>query len=75
MTTPDQLGDLTLSTLRGEDGNQAKELDRLVEWLASDGKAEVICLSNALLIGLARRIRKETGAAVVCTLQGEDYFL
>lgn len=75
MTTPDQLGDLTLSTLRGEDGNQAKELDRLVEWLAADGKADVVCLSNILLLGLARRIRRETGAAVVCTLQGEDYFL
>jgi glycosyltransferase involved in cell wall biosynthesis len=75
MTTPDQLGDLTLSTLRGENGNQVKELERLAEWLKTDGKADVICLSNALLMGLARRIKEQTGAAVVCTLQGEDYFL
>src|SRR5437016_8142537 len=75
MTRASQLGELTVSTLRGEDGRQAKELDRLVEWLAAEGRADVVCLSNILLIGLARRIRAETGAAVVCTLQGEDTFL
>jgi glycosyltransferase involved in cell wall biosynthesis len=74
-TQPGELGDLTLSMLRGEEGQQAKELDRLVEWLETDGKADVVCLSNILLLGLARRIKQETGAAVVCTLQGEDYFL
>ena len=75
MTQAGDLGDLTLSMLRGEEGQQAKELDKLVSWLQADGKADVVCLSNILLIGLARRIKRETGAAVVCTLQGEDYFL
>jgi len=75
MTQAEDLGDLTLSTLRGEDGNQVKELDRLAAWLETDGRADVVCLSNALLIGLARRIKQRTRAAVVCTLQGEDSFL
>ena len=75
MTQAHELGDLTVSMLRGEDGKQAKELDRLVSWLADDGKADVVVLSNALLMGLARRIKKETSALVVCTLQGEDTFL
>jgi glycosyltransferase involved in cell wall biosynthesis len=75
MTRASELGEFTVSTLRGEDGRQAKELERLVEWLASEGRAEVVCLSNVLLIGLARRIKAQTGAAVVCTLQGEDTFL
>lgn len=74
-TQPEDLGDMTLSMLRGEDGNQAKELDRLVEWLRTDGKADVICLSNVLLMGLVRRLKKETGAFVAVTLQGEDSFL
>jgi glycosyltransferase involved in cell wall biosynthesis len=75
MTRASELGDLTLSMLLGEEGNQAKELDRLLEWLSSeDGKADVVILSNALLMGLGRRI-KETGARVYCTLQGEDAFL
>lgn len=75
MTQPADLGDLTLSMLRGEDGNQVKELDRLVEWLAGDGRADVVLLSNALLMGLARRIKRGTGATVACTLHGEDTFL
>jgi glycosyltransferase involved in cell wall biosynthesis len=75
MTQAHDLGDLTVSMLRGEDGRQVKELNRLVSWLASDGKADVVCLSNALLMGLARRIKTETGALVACTLQGEDTFL
>jgi glycosyltransferase involved in cell wall biosynthesis len=69
-----ELGDLTVSTLRGEEGRQIKELDRLADWL-QETQPEVVCLSNALLIGLTRRIKQRTGAAVVCTLQGEDAFL
>ncbi|GAB4452863.1 MAG: glycosyltransferase family 4 protein [Armatimonadaceae bacterium] len=74
MTRAAELGDLTLSMLKGEDGNQAKELDRLLEWLSGEGKADVVILSNALLMGLGRRIAA-TGAKVFCTLQGEDTFL
>src|SRR5712692_2305180 len=73
-TEAHELGDLTVSTLRGEEGRQIKELDRLADWLTAE-QPEVVCLSNALLIGLARRIKQRTGAAVVCTLQGEDAFL
>jgi glycosyltransferase involved in cell wall biosynthesis len=73
-TQASELGELTVSMLRGEEGRQAKELDRLVEWLAAT-RPDVVCLSNALLVGLARRIKQETVAAVVCTLQGEDGFL
>src|SRR5262249_43884785 len=36
---------------------------------------DVICLSNALLVGQVRSLKAELGAPVVCTLQGEDYFL
>jgi glycosyltransferase involved in cell wall biosynthesis len=73
-TRASELGDLTVSTLRGEEGHQVKELDRLCDWLR-EVRPDVVCLSNALLIGLARRIKERTGAAVVCTLQGEDGFL
>jgi glycosyltransferase involved in cell wall biosynthesis len=69
-----ELGDLTVSTLRGEEGRQIKELERLAGWL-KETQPEVVCLSNALLVGLARRIKERTGAPVVCTLQGEDAFL
>lgn len=69
------LADLTISMLRGEEGYQVKELERLTNWLKHQGKPDVVCLSNALLIGLAREIRRRADAPVICTLQGEDYFL
>jgi glycosyltransferase involved in cell wall biosynthesis len=73
-TRPEHLGPITLSMLRGEEGNQARELDELIHWLRRD-KPDVICLSNALLIGMARRLRSELRVPVICTLQGEDWFL
>lgn len=69
------LGAMTASMLRGEDGRQAAELDRLVEWLRADGAPDVVHLSNALLLGLARRLRRDLGCAVVCSLQDEDVWM
>ena len=74
-TRADQLGDLTLSMIQGELGNQARDLEDLITWLKNDEKPDVVCLSNALLIGMARRIRNDVGAPVVVELQGEDTFL
>lgn len=75
MTGARGLGALTLSMLRGEQGRQRAELDRLVAWLASIERPDVVLLSNALLIGLARRIHEVLGCPVLCTLQGEAPFL
>lgn len=69
------LGEITLSVLRGEEGNQARELDELIAWLKLQPKPDVICLSNALLIGLVRRMKSELRVPVICMLQGEDTFL
>ncbi len=69
------LGDLTLSMLRGETGNQAREIEALIRWLKTQPKPDVLCLSNALLIGMARRLKAELRVPVACALQGEDFFL
>jgi len=74
-TRAQDVGALTVSMLRGEEGNQARELDELVGWLKDREKPDVVCLSNALLVGMARRLKQALGAPVVCTLQGEDSFL
>jgi glycosyltransferase involved in cell wall biosynthesis len=66
---------MTLSVLRGEDGRQAEELDRLIAWLCQEAKPDVIHLSNALLLGLAGRLRAEVKAPVVCSLQDEDHWV
>ena len=75
MTHPEDLGATTLSVLQGRTGRQVKELDRLVRWLGDQERPEVVCLSNALLLGMARQIKEELGVAVVCLLQDEDTFL
>ena len=69
------LGELTLSMLRGEAGNQARDLEELIAWLKTQPKPDVLCLSNALLVGMARRLKSAVGAPVACALQGEDFFL
>jgi glycosyltransferase involved in cell wall biosynthesis len=74
-TKPSDVGDLALSMLEGEQGNQASELEPLIAWLRDHQKPEVICLSNGLLSGLARRLKSELNVPVVCMLQGEDSFL
>jgi glycosyltransferase involved in cell wall biosynthesis len=74
-TRPQDLGDITVSMLRGEEGNQARELKELIDWLKQRPKPEIICLSNALLIGMARNLGSELNCPVVCMLQGEDGFL
>ena len=72
---PTQLGDLTVSMLQGELGNQQKELDKLVDWLLEEVQPDVVHLSNSMMLGLARRIAERCGPPVICSLSGEDLFL
>ncbi|MEO6183376.1 MAG: glycosyltransferase family 4 protein [Verrucomicrobiota bacterium] len=74
-TRAQDLGEITVSMLRGEEGKQARELDELITWFKSSQTPEIISLSNALLIGMARRLRKDLAVPIVCSLQGEDFFL
>ncbi len=74
-TRAEDVADLTLSMLRGEEGNQARELDELIAWLRTQPTPDVICLSNAMLAGLVRKLKSELRVPVVVVLQGEDYFL
>src|SRR4030095_5953017 len=39
---PKHLGALTVSTLRGEDGNQRKEIEKLLQWLAEEPKPDIV---------------------------------
>ena len=75
MTRAQDLADTTISMLEGEDGNQAKELERLMEWLASVERPDVVYISNALLIGVVRRIKEVLNIPVVCALQDETIFI
>jgi len=70
----DSVGPLTVSILKGEDGAQRAELDKLVAGLA-EWNPDVVHLPNAFFVGLARTLRERLRCAVVCTLTGEDVFL
>lgn len=74
-TNARDLGPLTVSILAGEEGNQQKELTRLVAYLQRDFKPDLIELTNALFAGMARQLKARLGVPVLCALQGEDLFL
>ena len=69
------LGQLTVSMLQAEQGHQSKELSKLVKWLVEENKPDVVYLTNSMLIGFAREIKKALDVPVICALQGEDIFL
>ena len=73
-TLPEDLGQMTLVTLQGEEGPIAPEVAKLIKAL-KDLQPDVIHLTNTLLAGLAPAIRREVGVPLVSSLQGEDYFL
>ncbi len=66
---------MTISMLQGAHGKQAEDLDTLIQWLKNHEKPDIVHLSNALLTGLAERIKTELNCAVVCTLQDEDEWI
>ena len=69
------LGQLTVSMLRAEQGYQKKELAKLVTWLKTDNRPDIVYLTNSMLVGFAREIKNALNVPVVCALQGEDIFL
>ena len=72
---PKTLGEMTVSMLKGEHGFQAKEVEKLLHFLAAETPYDLVVLPNTLLLGLAGPIRRRLGRPVGCTLQGEDLFL
>ena len=75
LTNAPDLGPMTLSMLQGDNGRQALEVDKLVSYARSTERPDVIVLSNVMLTGVARRLKRELGCPVVVTLQGEAPFL
>lgn len=74
-TQAQDLGELTLSMLKGENGYQRKEIDKLVAWLMNDVRPQIINLTNVLLAGMIPRLKEALKVPIVATLQGDDIFL
>ena len=73
-TRPEDLGEMTVSVLRGEAGLQRKELRRLIGWLKAE-RPDIVHLTNSMFAGMAPAMKNALGVPVCCSLQGEDYFL
>ncbi len=74
-TSPKMLGEMTVSMLKGADGFQRKEIEKLTEWAQHETPPDVVSLPYSLLISLAKPIKAALGRPICCTLQGEDLFL
>jgi glycosyltransferase involved in cell wall biosynthesis len=70
-----QVADLALSILRGTEGFQKKEVERVAEWLTGELHPDVIVFSNILTAGCVPEIKRRMQVPVVVTLQGDDIFL
>ena len=74
-TRPEQLGEMTISMLRGEAGFQSKEVRKLNDWLTEEFRPNLINLSNILIAGSVPALKKQLQVPVLVTLQGDDIFL
>lgn len=72
-TSAASLGELTVSMLKGNQGNQRKEAQRLCTWLRTL-EPDVVIFSNLLIAGCLEELKSQVGCPVVVMLQGDDIF-
>jgi glycosyltransferase involved in cell wall biosynthesis len=69
------LGEMTISTLLGEQGVLRKEFEKLIDWTKDEPPPDVVNIPNSLVIAMAAPLKRAFGRPVLCTLQGEELFL
>jgi glycosyltransferase involved in cell wall biosynthesis len=74
-TRTEGLEEMTISMLNGSDGKQKVELQELIDFLKVHEKPDVLHLSNALLMGIAKEVREQLNIPIVCSLQDEDVWV
>ena len=75
-TDPALLGHLSVSMLRGSQGNQAQEFERLTDWISNDIQPDAVVLTNLLIGGGLPELRRRLpDAKLIVMLQGDDIFL
>ncbi len=70
-----QLAPMTLSLLRGTNGHQKQEIQRLTDWLAREVKPDIVLITAALISGIIPELKRALGVPILTTLQGDDIFL
>ena len=71
----EHLGNLTLSMLKCENGNQSRSFERAFKWIKDEAIPEIIDFSNLLIASLAPTIKRDLKIPIVVTLQGDDLFI
>jgi glycosyltransferase involved in cell wall biosynthesis len=74
-TQAEELGELTLSMLKGEAGFQRKEIAKLVRFIKNDVRPEIIAFTNVLLSGMVPTLKDRVKVPILGVLQGDDVFL
>lgn len=74
-TSSEGLEDMTINMITGQNAFPDIELQRLVDYINKDGRPDILHLSNALIIGLARQLKKKMDVIIVCSLLNEDDWL
>lgn len=74
-TDPKGLETLTLSMMKGEQGTQKDEIERLIKWINEKVQPDIIHLANGLLIGIGVELKKALNIPVFCTLEDETVWL
>ncbi|MEO8497115.1 MAG: glycosyltransferase family 4 protein [Planctomycetota bacterium] len=74
-TSPESLGALTVSMLRGDQGYQATEVAKVCDWLSKTAHPDLVNFSNVLIAGCVPHLKRKLNVPVVVTLQGDDIFL
>jgi glycosyltransferase involved in cell wall biosynthesis len=72
---PSELGELTVSMLRGENDYLRRDIEQLRLWLEKPPRPQVVQFSDVLIASIAAPIKHRMGIPVVVTLQGDDIFL
>jgi len=70
-TRPEKLGPTAVSVLQGREGFQAREFERLCDFLAAHAPPEVAHIGNSLLLAPAPMLKERFGCPVLCHYQGE----
>ena len=64
MTSSKDLGEITLSTFRGEDGPLVKEVNKVLDWFKAHGIPDILFLSTIMLAGIGKVLKRELNIPV-----------
>lgn len=71
-TSTEGYEELTINMIEGDNAFRKTEVERMIRYILKEGKPDIIHLSNALILGIARQLKKRIDVKVVCSLLNED---